>query len=239
MSASCLWPNREPVREYGRAGWLLAVDGREVVVFDSGFLAGVTPRPGVLVLAERFRAGVGRRSGAGFLNGDSGRGRDGRFGLKVGLEGRAPGPTDCENLSPELAGGARCPLTVLYDGVLGVTGKESRDTAGESRFSARCTGKNMPEPGIDVLKYCVLDIVSAYTSLHARYATRIPIHVSVILAPSRELSGELYAHELPTLASDGAHESDSAKHVARHIDRVSNLQIGDFHAGGSRCCRSA
>lgn len=123
-----------------------------MVVFESGFLAGVTPRPGVLVLAESCRAGVGRRSGAGFLNGDSGRGRDGRFGLKVGLKGRAPGPTECENLSPELAGGALCPLTVLYDGVLGVSGNESRDTAGESRFSARWTGRKMPEPGIEVLK---------------------------------------------------------------------------------------
>lgn len=65
------------------------------------------------------------------------------------------------------------------------------------------------------------------------------IHVSVILASSRKLSSQLYAHELATLASDGADESDGAKHVARHIDHVSHFQIGDVHAGGCRCCRRA
>jgi hypothetical protein len=41
--------------------------------------------------------GGGARVGL-FLNGDSGRGKDGLFALCAGLGARAPGPTDCENL---------------------------------------------------------------------------------------------------------------------------------------------
>lgn len=42
--------------------------------------------------------------------------------------------------------------------MVGVGGKSS-DVADE-RFCARCTGRNMPDPGIEVLKYCLLCAVS-------------------------------------------------------------------------------
>ena len=60
------------------------------------FLLGVTPG-GLppLTLCERFLPGVGARFGAGFLNGDSGRGKEGLLGLNCGLGGLAPGPTVC------------------------------------------------------------------------------------------------------------------------------------------------
>jgi hypothetical protein len=45
-------------------------------------------------------------------------------------------------------------LPYVEDGVVGVGGKSSE--VADERFWARCTGKNMPEPGIEVLKYCLL-----------------------------------------------------------------------------------
>lgn len=93
---SCLFPSLEPVREYGRG---VCPDGRVVVDFAKLLLLGVIPGRGVpRVLCDRFLAGVGARLGGCFLNGDSGRGSDGLLGLKFGLGGRAPGPTDCANL---------------------------------------------------------------------------------------------------------------------------------------------
>lgn len=104
--------------------------------------------------------GVGARFGC-LLSGDSGLGREGRFGLNNGLGGLAPGPMDCENLAGRAGvGGVKAflvllPLSVLCDGVCGVPGKESVPAEGE-RLAARWTGKKMPAPGIVVVKYCVL-----------------------------------------------------------------------------------
>jgi hypothetical protein len=108
-----------------------------------------------------FRAGVAVRFG-GLRTGDSGRGSDGRpFGLNCGLGARAPGPTDCENLGRDGVSGLKYGLVVVerlkllpYDGVVGVGGKSSE--VADERFCARCTGRKMPEPGIEVLKYCLL-----------------------------------------------------------------------------------
>lgn len=159
---SCLFPIRDPVREYGLAGPLDVV-GREVEVLKL-FLLGVTeeasPVRGVpRVLADKALPGVGARLGVGFLKGDSGRGRDGLFGLNVGLVGLAPGPTDWENLRADFWGlkassfPVLWPLIVLYEGVFGVPGNEpTLDPVGDRRFSARCTGRKIPAPGIEVWK---------------------------------------------------------------------------------------
>lgn len=61
--------------------------------------------------------------GGCFLNGDSGRGKDGLLGLKDGLVGRTPGPTVFENC--ERVEGVS--LGALFAGV----GEESREMAGE------------------------------------------------------------------------------------------------------------
>jgi len=42
------------------------------------------------------------------------------------------------------------------EGVVGVGGKESNDMAGEARLEARCNGRNMPEPRMEVVKYRML-----------------------------------------------------------------------------------
>jgi len=60
-------------------------------------LLGVTPGRMPLVLCDSCLAGVGARLGGCFLNGDSGRGREGLLGLKLGLVGLTPGPTVLEN----------------------------------------------------------------------------------------------------------------------------------------------
>lgn len=162
VTVSCLWPKRDPVREYGLAA-PLEVDGREVEalrLFLLGVVAELKPGRGVpRVLAESVRPGVGTRFGGCFLNGDSGRGREGLFGLKVGLDGLAPGPTDCENFRADFCATNASslpvlrPLMVLYEGVLGVPGNESTfEPVGDWRFSARCTGRKMPAPGMVVLK---------------------------------------------------------------------------------------
>ncbi len=83
-----------------------------------GVLFGVMPGRVPRVLWERLRADVGARFGAGLRKGDSGRGREGRLGLKLGLEGRTPGPMVWENLCAGMdgVGGVpwlRLPLTVL------------------------------------------------------------------------------------------------------------------------------
>lgn len=103
---------------------------------------------------------VGARFGC-LLSGDSGLGREGRFGLNNGLGGLAPGPIDCENLAGRAGvGGVKAflvllPLSVLCEGVCGVPGNESVPAEGE-RLAARWTGKKMPDPGTVVLKYFVL-----------------------------------------------------------------------------------
>lgn len=76
-----------------------------------------------------------------FRKGDSGRGSDGRLGLKVGLGGLAAGPTDCENLGLRPGVVMSTPFTllpfsVLYEGVVGVVANVS-EAVGEDLLSAR------------------------------------------------------------------------------------------------------
>lgn len=105
----------------------------EVDALNDGFW-GVLPTVGraPLTLCEKpLDPGVGTRFDC-FLSGDSGLGRDGRFGLNIGLEGLAsglaPGPTDCENLAGIAGvGGVKAflvllPFIVLCEGVVGVPG---------------------------------------------------------------------------------------------------------------------
>ena len=157
---------RELFREYGRCG--PGVRGFCTPGAARGG-AGLANRGGApIALLEKpdgvsppLRAGVAVRFG-GLRNGDSGRGRDGRpFALECGLGARAPGPTDWENLGSDGVSGLKCGLLVverlklLYDdGVVGVGGKSSE--VADERFWARCTGRKIPEPGSDVLKYCLL-----------------------------------------------------------------------------------
>jgi hypothetical protein len=114
----------------------------------TGGAAGRAPR----VLWDRVRAGVGAKTGACLRMGDSGRGRDGRLALKVGLLDRT-GPTDCENFkgTPGI-GGVVLVSPLRCEGVPGVAGKESRESEGDSRRSARCTGRKIPAPGTEVVK---------------------------------------------------------------------------------------
>jgi hypothetical protein len=119
--------------------------GVPIWLFDSELFPNV-PREGP-------RPGVGCSTGL-FLYGDSGRGRDGlAFGLNWGLGGRAPGPTDCENFGIAWGGEAELPsIPPKNEGVVGVGGNVSADGDGEARLAARWIGRNMPEPGIDVVK---------------------------------------------------------------------------------------
>lgn len=146
--SSSLLPNREPVLEYGLG--VVPADGLVVVEARRFGLLGVKPGRTPRWLCERDPAGVGARFGGCFLNGDSGRGNDGLLGLKLGLVGRAPVPTVLENWDLENCERDEGVSTgAVYAGV----GDESKEAAGEScRFSARCTGRKMPAPGMDVWK---------------------------------------------------------------------------------------
>lgn len=109
----------------------------EVAALRLGLLGVVADRTPLTLLDRGLRAGVGWRLGVCLLSGDSGRGSEGLLGLSCGLCDRAPcTPTDCENLR---APPGVVPLrpVLLYDGVPGVVGKESRDMVGDCRFSAR------------------------------------------------------------------------------------------------------
>ena len=89
------------MREYDRGGGFEF----EVVVARKFGLPGVVPTPGrgvPLVLAENPRAGVVAGFGAWFREG--GRPRE-VLPLEIGLDGRAPGPTDCENFEAPLGRG--------------------------------------------------------------------------------------------------------------------------------------
>ena len=129
-------------------------------------LFGVVPTGGRPPLTLCENPGLGFGVGAKFgclLSGDSGLGRDGRFGLNIGLAGLAPGPTDWENFAGRAGVGGvypflvvvLLPLKVLCEGVDGVPGYESKLSSGERR-SARWTGRKMPAPGTSVWKYFVL-----------------------------------------------------------------------------------
>lgn len=52
-------------------------------------------------------------------------------------------------MRPEGLGSAR-------DGVVGEGGKEAEESVGEARLQALFEGRNIPAPGIDVVKYRVL-----------------------------------------------------------------------------------
>lgn len=167
-------PRRELFREYGLCG----PGVRGFCMPDVRGGAGLANRGGApIALFEKpegvrppFRAGVAVRFG--LRRGDSGRGSDGRpLGLNCGLGARAPGPTDCENLGSEGVSGLKCGFVVverlkllLYEGVVGVGGKSS--DVPEDRFCARCTGRKMPEPATEVLKYCLLHAVSMRPGCH-------------------------------------------------------------------------
>lgn len=180
---------RELLREYGRCG--PGVRGFCNPGAARGG-AGLANRGGApIALFEKpegvstpLRAGVAVRFG-GLRNGDSGRGRDGRaLALDCGLGARAPGPTDWENLGSDGVSGLKCGLLVverlklLYDdGVVGVGGKSSE--VADERFCARCTGRKMPEPGMEVLKYCLL-VYRQYAQIAAGLGilTHPPLHHS-------------------------------------------------------------
>ena len=116
--------------------------------------------------------GVGARFGC-FRKGDSGRGAGGRiFPLDMGLTVRAPGPMDWENLGIEGVLGLKCGrsmderLKLLYDGVVGVGGKDSEDRVREARLVALWMGKKMPAPDTLVVKYRVLQSASEHGPRH-------------------------------------------------------------------------
>jgi hypothetical protein len=147
-------PSLELFREYGRD------EGCGVLDLGGTFGPGLGVKRGAPIwLFENDagprdgpRPGVGTRVGC-FLNGDSGLGKDGRcLGLKTGLEGRAPGPTDCENLGSVFGGEGSLRLKSWKEGVVGVGGTVSAERVSDDRFVARCIGRNMPDPGTDVVK---------------------------------------------------------------------------------------
>lgn len=164
MTSCC--PRRELFLEYGRGG--PGVRGFWNVP-DLG--PGLLNRGGPIALFEKadgvtgvFRPGVGAKLGC-FRNGDSGRGNDGLpFGLNRGLGARAPGPIDCEKFGRAGGSGLKLGFSVVEmlklenDGVVGVGGKVSEVRVGEERFVARCIGRNMPDPGTEVVKYRVLQL---------------------------------------------------------------------------------
>jgi hypothetical protein len=154
-------PMRELFREYGRCGPGVRGFCRPDADLGGAGLANLGGAPIALLenpegASPPFRAGVAVKFGAR-RNGDSARGIDGR-------RARTPGPTDCENLGSEGVSGLKCGFAVVErlklvlpyeeDGVVGVGGKSSE--VADERFCARCTGRNIPEPGTDVLKYCLL-----------------------------------------------------------------------------------
>lgn len=101
------------------------------------------------------RPGVGASMGL-FRIGDSGRGNEGLFALNAGLGARAPGPTDCENFGMLLSGAVPFRSKFANEGVVGVGGNVSAVSEGEERLAARCVGRNMPAPGLEVVKYRTL-----------------------------------------------------------------------------------
>ena len=143
MLSSPLIPSRELFLEYGPG---VRVFGMPRFGAGLGTLRGV---PIWLFDNEGNLPGVGANVGT-FRNGDSGLGRDGRccLGLKLGLGGRAPGPTDCENFGMPF-GEVRSKPPEPWDGVVGVGGNSSYM---DSRLDARCNGRKMPEFEIEVEK---------------------------------------------------------------------------------------
>lgn len=51
------------------------------------------------------------------------------------------------------------------------------------------------------------------------------IHVSIILAPSGELSVQLNSHEPAILTAHTANELDGAVHITRHVDRIPYFEV--------------
>ena len=148
LSSPPLMPKRELFREYGPG---VRVFGRLLLGAGLGTFRGV---PITLLLNAGTFPGVGASVGT-FRSGDSGRGRDGRccLGLNEGLGGRAPGPTDCENLGMPFGDVMSGNPPVPWFGVVGVGGNSSYI---DSRREALCSGRNMPAFGCDVAKYRLL-----------------------------------------------------------------------------------
>ena len=139
-------------------------------------------------VADILLPGVGASEGC-FLKGDSGRGKDGLpLGLKRGLGARAPGPTDCENFGIEGVSGLKLGLLVVewlkleWEGVVGVGGNVSEVIGSDERLMARWSGRKMPEPGTEVVKYRALEHnergsqdrcqKSVHTHRHRRHSSR-------------------------------------------------------------------
>ena len=101
LPASCVFGVLGLVNAPALGAGLGVKRGVPIWLFDSELVPNV-PKEGP-------RPGVGCSMGL-FLYGDSGRGREGLvFGLNWGLGGRAPGPTDCENLGMVWGGEAELP----------------------------------------------------------------------------------------------------------------------------------
>lgn len=140
---SC-WPRRELVfREYGRDGgpgvrgfWMPTVRGGAGLANLGGAPMALFENCDGVTLP--LRPGVGGARFDVLRSGDSGRETDGRLG-------RAPGPTDCENLFLETEGVfglkfgfsvvERLKLLPAYEGVVGEGGKSSE--VPDERLSAR------------------------------------------------------------------------------------------------------
>lgn len=131
------------VREYGRDDGVRVPFGKPPIfpALGDGEYLGVLAPDTLFEKDERPidgpRPGVVPRLGL-FLNGDSGRGSDGLALFRIGLEGRAPGPTDCENFGIVLTSGVS-PFRLKFEneGVVGVGGKVSAVRDGDIRFEAR------------------------------------------------------------------------------------------------------
>ena len=158
------WPSRELLREYGLEGGPGVRGFGGPGVRGGAGLANLGGPPMALLencegVTLPLRPGVGGARFEGLRIGDSGRPSDGLLG------GWAPGPSDWENLDLDTDGvwGAKLGFSVVdrlklvlplaYEGVVGEGGKSS--DVPEDRLRARCTGRKMPEPGTEVVKYCV------------------------------------------------------------------------------------
>jgi hypothetical protein len=154
----------------------------------------------------------------------------------LGLGPRVPGPTDCENFGLAIEGvsGLKLGFSMverlklwLNEGVIGEGGKS--DESAEARFCARWQGRKMPEPGIDVWKYCVLHN-NQYRRIMCDVGVCIPVNSAVIFAPRCKLSAQFDSSEDALLAMDASHELDDALHVSGNIHPVANNNVSPICA---------
>lgn len=221
---------RELLREYGLGGpgvrgfWNIEVFGPGLL-YRGGPIALLENPDGVI---DPFLFGVGARLGC-FRKGDSGRGSDGLLcGLNTGLGARAPGPTDCENLGMEGVSGLKLGLSRVdrlslppYDGVVGVGGSLPVEV-GELRFDARCTGKKMPAPGTDVVKYCSLYDHQPWTQVAKD--SSVPLEITIVLPLFSKRLAQLYASEDTWFVADTADVLHNTVHAAGNVDNVAYIE---------------